>query len=143
MGLMDELLSQAGGLGSVAGLAAKNPQIVAAAASILSSKQSSIGGATGMSALLSAFQSKGLDNVIESWIGTGKNQSIDASEIPGLLGESTISEFAKKAGLDLADAGPALAALLPLIVDALTPKGQVPEESSLEGALGSLLSALG
>lgn len=48
MGLMDELIKNAGGLSDVASLAMKNPQVDAAAASLLSSSSSSIGGASGL-----------------------------------------------------------------------------------------------
>jgi uncharacterized protein YidB (DUF937 family) len=127
----------------LASLAAKNPKVIAAAASLLSSNKSSVGGASGLAALASAFQSQGLGSVIDSWVGTGQNQSISASKLAGLLGNDTISQFAQKAGLGVADAGPALAAVLPSLIDKLTPQGRVPEESSLEGALSSLLSGLG
>lgn len=143
MGLMDELTKNAGGLSGVASLAMKNPQVVAAAASMLSSSSSSIGGASGLSTLMGAFQSKGLGSVMESWVGSGENKAIDASQLAGLLGNDTMSQFAEKAGLSLADAGPAIAAVLPSLINGLTPKGQAPEASSLESTLGSLLSGLG
>jgi uncharacterized protein YidB (DUF937 family) len=127
----------------LASLAAKNPKVIAAAASLLSSNKSSIGGASGLAALMGAFQGDGLGSVVDSWVGTGQNQSIGASQLAGLLGDDTISQFAQKAGLGVADAGPALAAILPSLIDKLTPKGQVPEASSLEGTLSSLLSGLG
>lgn len=66
MGFMDELLKGSGGLGALAGMVAKNPQIVAAAASLLSSKDASVGGTAGLAGLASAFQSKGLGDVMSS-----------------------------------------------------------------------------
>jgi uncharacterized protein YidB (DUF937 family) len=142
MGLMDELLKNAGGLSGVASLAAKNPQVVAAAASLLSSNSSSIGGASGLAALAGAFQSKGLGSLMESWVGSGDNQSIDVAQLVGLLGDDNVAQFAQKAGLSLADAGPAIAAVLPSLINGLTPQGKMPETGSLESTLGGLLSSL-
>jgi uncharacterized protein YidB (DUF937 family) len=140
---MDELMKNAGGLSGVASLAMKNPQVVAAAASMLSSSSGSVGGASGLSALMGAFDSKGLGSVMESWVGSGENKAIDASQLVSLLGNDTMKAFAQKAGLSLSDAGPAIAAVLPSLINGLTPKGQAPESSSLESALGGLLSGLG
>jgi len=141
MSLMNEILQNKAALGSVAELVAKNPQILAAAASLLSAKDTSVGGASGLGSLLGALQSKGLGDVAASWIGSGQNQGISADQIASVLGNDTMSQFANKAGIGLAEAGPALAALLPSIVDRMTPQGKMPEESALEGALGGLLAS--
>jgi len=52
MSFLDNLMKQGGGL---AELAAKNPQAVAAVVSLLSSRDSSVGGTSGLGALLSNF----------------------------------------------------------------------------------------
>jgi len=143
MSLMDDIVRNKAALGSVAELVAKNPQILAAAASLLNAKDTSVGGAAGLGSLLGAFQRKGLGEVAASWVGSGQNKGISADQIASVLGNDTLSQFAGKAGIGLAEAGPALAALLPTMVDRMTPQGKVPEESSLEGALGGLLSSLG
>ena len=92
---------------------------------------------------MGAFDSKGLGSVMESWVGSGENKAIDASQLVSLLGNDTMKAFAQKAGLSLADAGPAIAAVLPSLINGLTSQGQAPEASSLESALGGLLSGLG
>lgn len=143
MGLLDDVMKNVGGLEGIAGMAAKNPQLVAAAATLLSSKDSSVGGSGGLGALMSAFDSKGLGSVMSSWVGSGSNESIGAEQIVSVLGNDTLSQFASKAGIGLAEAGPALASVLPSLVNQLTPQGQVPQSSSLESALGGLLSNLG
>ena len=142
MGLMDEILTNSGGLGNLASLAAKNPQLLAAAATSLSSKDTSVGGSGGLAGLVGAFEQNGLGNVMASWIGSGKNESIGADQIAKVLGKDTLSQFASKTGIGLAEAGPALAAVLPSLIDQLSPHGKAPEASSLEGALGQLLSGL-
>ncbi len=58
MGLVDDVMKNMGGLEGMASMAAKNPQLIAAAATLLSSKDSSIGGDAGLSGLMSAFDVK-------------------------------------------------------------------------------------
>jgi uncharacterized protein YidB (DUF937 family) len=146
MGLLDGLLQQAmggqGGDGGLAGLVS-NPKVLGALAGLLSSRDSSIGGSGGLGGLISAFQSKGLGDMMSSWISTGPNPAISAAQVTDALGSDTISQFASKAGVPTAEAGSVLADLLPTVIDKLTPDGKVPDTNSLENSLNSLLSGLG
>jgi uncharacterized protein YidB (DUF937 family) len=153
MGLLDNLLgaagaAQAGGsgsspLGGLADMVMKNPQALSAIASLLSGKDGSVGGAGGLGGLVSAFQSKGLGDMINSWISTGPNPPVSASQITDVLGHDTVAQFATKAGVSHGDAGGLLASLLPQVIDHLTPQGNMPAADSLESALGGLLSGFG
>jgi uncharacterized protein YidB (DUF937 family) len=146
MGFLDGILKQTlGGQSSEGGLAGliSNPQVLAALTGLLSTRDSSIGGSGGLGGLVSAFQQKGLGDMISSWISTGPNPAISAAQVTDVLGEDTLSQFASKAGVPRAEAGSLLAGLLPAVVDQLTPDGKVPETNSLENTLGSLLSGLG
>jgi len=140
MGILDDLLGKdAGGL---AAMAMKNPQIIAAIASLLSSRDASVGGTGGLGDLIRAFQGKGMGDMMSSWISTGPNPPINASQITDVLGHDTLSQFAAKAGVPHGEAGGLLASLLPAVIDQLTPQGRVPESNDLESALGGLLSGL-
>ena len=140
MGILDDLLGkEAGGL---AGMAMKNPQIIAAIASLLSSKDASVGGTGGLGGLVQAFQGKGMGDMMSSWISTGPNPPINGSQITDVLGHATLSQFAAKAGVPQGEAGGLLASLLPMVIDQLTPQGKVPESNDLESSLGGLLSGL-
>ncbi len=146
MGLLDDLTKQAGGLGSLGGLAElamKNPQAIAAVMSLLSAKDASVGGTGGLGGLISAFQGKGLGDMIGSWISTGPNPAISASQITDVLGADTVKQFGAKAGVGTAEAGGLLASLLPSVIDQLTPQGQAPDAESFESSLGGLLKGLG
>jgi uncharacterized protein YidB (DUF937 family) len=151
MGLLDGILKQVGGagtgqasgLGAIADLVARNPQIVAAALSMLSTRDTSVGGSGGLGGLVSAFQKSGMGDVIAQWISTGPNPPISADQLTKVLGSDVIGQVAQKAGLGHAEAGSALAAVLPSLVDHLTPNGQLPDANALESTLGSLLSGLG
>jgi uncharacterized protein YidB (DUF937 family) len=140
MGILDSLLG--GNLGGLAGTAMKNPQVISALVSLLSSKDASVGGTAGLGGLIQAFQGKGLGDMIGSWISTGPNPPVTASQITDVLGRDTVSQFAAKAGVPHGEAGGLLASLLPAVIDQLTPQGQVPESNAFESALGGLLSGL-
>ncbi len=142
MGLMDDLLKETGGLGTIASVVASNPQILQAAMSLLSAKDTSVGGSGGLAGLIGAFQGGGLGDTMASWVGGGPNKAISASQIGDVLGQDTLSQFAAKAGIGAADAGSVLSGLLPTLVNHITPQGQAPEGDALEGMLGSLMSSL-
>jgi uncharacterized protein YidB (DUF937 family) len=150
MGLLDILKqlgggggAQAGGLGALAEMIAKNPQIVSAAISMLNPKDTSVGGGGGLADVISAFNKGGLGNMMSQWISTGPNPPITGDQLTNVLGSGVIGQIAQKAGLGQAEAGSALAAVLPSLIDHLTPNGQVPDANALQSALGGLLSNLG
>ena len=150
MGLLDDLLKQTtgsgqtgtSGLGGLMSMVSSNPQIVAALAGLLSTRNASIGGSGGLAGLVSAFQSKGLGDMVSGWISTGPNPPVSAAQVNDVLGADTISQFANTAGVPASDAGSILAGLLPAAINQLTPDGKMPDTNSLESSLSSLLAGL-
>src|SRR5512136_1723230 len=110
MGLLDGLLGNAPGL---AKLAAGNPQLLKAALALLNPGDASVGGSGGLAALASQFQQKGLGDMVNSWISKGPNPPVSASQLENVLGQEVLGQFARKAGVPVAGAGGALAAILP------------------------------
>ena len=155
MGFLDSLLkgalgggqgdpnAGAGGLGDLASMVSKNPQILAAVASLLSTRDGSVGGNGGLGGVISALQRSGLGDAVNSWISTGPNPPVTGAQVTDALGHDTLSQFATKAGVPTSQAGSILASLLPAAIDHLTPAGTVPETNALESTLGSLLASLG
>jgi uncharacterized protein YidB (DUF937 family) len=151
MGLLDSILKQlggaqggqAGGLGSLAEIIMKNPQLVSAAISMLNPKDTSVGGGGGLGDVISAFNKGGLGDVMSSWVGGGPNKPVDPGALASILGPEILGQFAQKAGIGQADAGSALASVLPELINHITPQGQVPQGNALDGVLGSLLGQLG
>lgn len=84
----------------------------------------------GLSGLVSAFQSGGLGEIVNSWVSRGENLPVSAEQIQAVLGSEQISGIASKLGIDPASAASGLAQLLPLVVDKLTPDGSVDNTSS-------------
>ena len=128
MGLLDEIMQVAG-----VGAGGRQANMVGAVMEMLQDGQG--GGLTG---LVEAFQSKGLGDIVSSWVGTGQNLPISAAQMQSVLGNEYVQQLAAKVGLSSDKAGSTLAGLLPLIVDKLTPNGQLPAASSslLDGAMG-------
>lgn len=96
-----------------------------------------------LSNLTNSFQSAGLGNILQSWVGTGQNLPISADQISKVLGSGTVADLAKKAGIGEAETSSALASLLPQVIDKVTPGGNVPGQNDLGGALASLGKLLG
>jgi uncharacterized protein YidB (DUF937 family) len=96
------------------------------------------GGSGGLAGLVQTFREKGLGDVVSSWISTGPNLPISASQIQSALGNDTLRRLAEKAGLPLDAVSSQLAEVLPTAVDTLTPEGKVPVGGLLEQALGML-----
>ncbi len=100
-------------------------------------------GTGGLQGLIQTFTSKGLGDAVSSWVGTGENQPVSGEQVTHALGSDKIQEIAQKLGISGSDASSGLAALLPQIVDKLTPDGKVPEGGMLEQGLSSLKKLLG
>jgi len=150
MGLLDAILKQAAGggggqaagLGAIADLVMKNPQILSAALSMLNPKDASVGGGGGLADVIGAFSKGGLGDVMSSWVGGGPNKPVDPGALANVLGPDVLSQFAKKAGIERADASSVLASVLPELINQMTPQGQVPQGNALDGVLGSLLGQI-
>ena len=94
----------------------------------------------GLSGLLQQFHDKGLGGLVTSWVSTGQNLPISADQIQHVLGSEQVKELAAKAGISPEVASSHLAEFLPMLIDKLTPNGQVPQASSslLESGLSML-----
>ena len=84
----------------------------------------------GLSGLLQQFHDKGLGSLVTSWVSTGQNLPISADQIQHVLGSEQVKELAAKAGISPDVASSHLAEFLPMLIDKLTPNGQVPQGTS-------------
>jgi uncharacterized protein YidB (DUF937 family) len=91
----------------------------------------------GLQGMLETFKSKGLGEIISSWIGTGENQAISKDQISEALGKDQIQKMAEKVGISQEEASGGLASLLPEIIDKFTPNGKLPE-----GGLSDLVTKM-
>jgi uncharacterized protein YidB (DUF937 family) len=92
----------------------------------------------GLAGLMEKFQSAGLGEQMNSWVGSGQNLPVSPEQLGGVFGQDQMSQMAEKMGLSTGDLGTQLSQMLPQAVDQVTPGGQVPE-----GGLGDLGDLLG
>ena len=87
--------------------------------------------------LVSKFQSKGLGGVVSSWLGDGDNDGISTDQVTNMLGESNISEFASKIGVDPSTALNGLKDTIPDMIDQSSSGGSLLDSV---GGLGGVLN---
>jgi uncharacterized protein YidB (DUF937 family) len=100
------------------------------------------GSAGGMQLLARLFQEQGLGDVLASWIGTGQNRAISAEQLGQIFGAESTSRISQRAGVSSSEGLGVLAQMLPLVIDRLTPQGQVPKQDPLQEIGQRLLSQL-
>ena len=94
-----------------------------------------VGGQSGgLNGLISQFTSKGLGDVVGSWVSTGKNLPVSKDKIQSVLGSDQIKNIASKLGMDTNAVTSQLSNLLPQVVDKQPPNGKVPEGDILSQA---------
>ena len=119
MGLLDMVTGALGGAGS-------NPLV-----GVVMQMLSGNGQAGGLAGLVKTFQEKGLGDQMASWIGTGENQPVSSDQIKTALGDEQLGQIASQLGMDQNQAAGGLAAMLPQVIDKLTPNGRVPQGNDL------------
>ena len=143
MGLLDEVIGAA--LGPRAQPARGQPpqgqppqdqfsQIAAALAALLAPRPASAAQQNpsgGLDALINRFKQNGLEDVINSWIGTGQNQAISPPELRQVLGQERVNDLSRQTGARQDDLLAQLSKYLPGVIDRLTPNGQLPDQADL------------
>jgi uncharacterized protein YidB (DUF937 family) len=81
----------------------------------------------GLQGVVSEFEKNGLGATVNSWVGTGPNQSISPDQLHRVVGPELLQQLAEKSGLSVEDLAQKLAQVLPQAVDKLTPNGVIPK----------------
>ena len=84
-----------------------------------------IAGALG--GLVSHMQANGAGNVANSWVGSGANLPISGAQLSQVLGPDLMSKITTSTGMSADQITSQLSAVLPQIVNHLTPNGQLPK----------------
>ena len=109
--------------GVLGGEAGKQGQVMAMSNALLSSQG-------GIQGLLAKFQQSGLDDILQSWLGTGETKSISPAQVEDGFGKQELQQAAQQAGVkDEAEASDLLSQFLPQIVDKLSPNGAVDQSA--------------
>jgi len=125
----------------------QSSQIAAALAALLSARQSpgAMGQtaaapagqqntANGLDLLINRFKQNGLEGVINSWIGTGSNQTISPPQLRQVLGPEEVRDLSQQTGASQDDLLSQLSKYLPSVIDKLTPSGRLPSETDLRSS---------
>ena len=138
MGFLDQVIRSTVGsaLGSQAGRG-RSP-IVTALLALLASRAMagrgsgdqvpSGGDLGGLGGLVDRFRQGGLDDIINSWIGTGANKAVSPNQLHDALGPETVDDLSRETGMPRDDLLAQLSQVLPGVVDKLTPHGQLPSD---------------
>ncbi|MBN3860589.1 MAG: YidB family protein [Neisseriaceae bacterium] len=89
--------------------------------------QGSIGG---FKALIAKFDTANLSELIQSWIGSGKNIPFTMDQVKSVFGEDWIQTLSEKIGVNPAILTGLISQFLPSVVDEATKDGNVPNENA-------------
>ena len=128
MGLFDQML---GGVVGQFGTAQDRGSLMDLASNVIQSNG-------GLSGIVGKLKASGLGDHADSWVGTGANKPVTSDQLSG----ANIAAMAQKLGINPQVAAAGLAAVLPAVIDHLTPKGQVEHGTDWSAAISAIKSKL-
>jgi len=93
----------------------------------------------GIDGVVQKFAAHGMGAEAQQWVGTGPNPPITGEHVQQVFGDDTVQQAANQLGVPPAQAASGLAALLPAVIDKLTPNGQSVSGADLENNIAGLL----
>ena len=101
-------------------------------------------GATGgLGGLLGQLERAGFGEQANSWVSRGANKPISPDAITQIFGHQGLEQISRQAGISPDEASRGLSALLPEVVDRMTPDGAVPDASTLANSVDDFARRLG
>jgi uncharacterized protein YidB (DUF937 family) len=85
----------------------------------------------GLGGLLDKLRNAGQGEAADSWVRPGPNQSIEPGQLGSAIGQQTISDLARQAGISEQELLQQLSKILPGMVDKLTPDGRLPNQQQV------------
>lgn len=79
----------------------------------------------GVSGFVDRFRSAGLGDIMSSWF-SGATRGLTTEQVESVLGSSTLSNLASKAGISATTAGSAIGLMLPKLMQSIAPGGAIP-----------------
>jgi uncharacterized protein YidB (DUF937 family) len=86
----------------------------------------------GLGDLIGKLTAGGAAPQVNSWVGPGANQPIQPGQLGSALGQSTLNELSQRTGMSQQELLNQLAAVLPQLINHLTPNGRMPTLADLE-----------
>jgi uncharacterized protein YidB (DUF937 family) len=100
-------------------------------------------GGGGLGGLLEHLQRSGFREQADSWVSRDANKPISPYAMSEIFGKEGLDAISRRAGLSPDEASQGLSALLPEVVDRMTPDGQVPAPDALASGLEDFARRLG
>ena len=86
----------------------------------------------GLGGLLGRLTAGGAGDHVNSWVGPGQNAPIEPGQLGGALGGGILDELSRRTGMSQQELLNQLSAVLPQLINNLTPKGRVPTLADLD-----------
>ena len=86
----------------------------------------------GLSDLIGKLTAGGAAPQVNSWVGPGTNQPIQPGQLGSALGQNTLNELSQRTGMSQQELLAQLSAVLPQLINHLTPNGRMPTLADLE-----------
>ncbi|HEX5015853.1 MAG TPA: YidB family protein [Candidatus Limnocylindrales bacterium] len=134
---MDDLAGALGRLGDAGPAGQGGAATAQSPAATIAGLSSAIGAEGGIDPILDKLRAAGYGEQVDSWIGTGGNQTIPPQQLGAALGDEQVQALSANSGISIQSLLPLLAAFLPTIVNMLTPKGETPAGGVNEAAKNS------
>ena len=101
------------------------------------------GAAGGLGGLLEQLQRNGFGDEADSWVSRGANKPISPDAMTQVFGHDGLEQISRQAGISTEEASHGLSALLPEVVDRMTPDGTVPDADALARSVDDFVRRLG
>jgi uncharacterized protein YidB (DUF937 family) len=86
----------------------------------------------GLGDLIGKLTAGGAGPHVNSWVGPGANQPIQPGQLGSALGPNTLNELSQRTGMSQQELLNQLSAVLPQLINHLTPNGRMPTLADLE-----------
>jgi len=97
----------------------------------------------GLGGLLEQMQRAGFAEEANSWVSRGENKPISPDAMSQVFGDEGLEQISRQAGISPDEASRGLSALLPEVVDRMTPDGTVPDADALAKSVDDFVRRLG
>jgi len=94
----------------------------------------------GIAGFLAELRQGGLGDIVSSWLGTGPNRAVSSEQLRQAMEPGTLQAITRQSGEEQEGVLQSLATLLPLVVDKLSPEGELRDEELDLNELNGMLS---
>lgn len=109
----------------------------------LSRMPGSGGSGRGVIELLQGCREAGLADDVSSWVSAGQNLPISSEQLQQRFGVERLQRLGQSSGVTECEAATSLSRLLPMVVDWLSPEGELAQPRRLEQLVAPLTRAFG